>query len=82
MVLLRALSHLVVIELVPISVIQRVRRVMTSRKLALVVGDSEEVIQGAVGWFLSGDDKLRHVETIRWKVDKGVLFRIGPSEPL
>ena len=68
-VLLGALAHFVVIELVPGPSIQGHCRVVARRQLPLVVRDREQVIQRSIRRSLPGDDELAHVEALDREVD-------------
>ena len=50
LVLLCALPYLMIIKVIPVALIIRVRRVMPSAELPLVIRDGEEVVQGAIRW--------------------------------
>lgn len=47
-----------------------------------MVGDCEEVVNGSVGWAVSGDDELRHVQAILGKIDQSVLLGLVATEAL
>ena len=47
-----------------------------------MVGDSEEVVDGPMGWVIPGYDELRHVQAILRKVDQSILLRLVATEAL
>ena len=47
-----------------------------------MIGDSKQVIEGSIGWFLTRNYELRHVEAIHGEVDQGVLLGVVASEAL
>ena len=57
-----------VVELVPIAVIECVGSVMTGAELPLMIWDSEEIVQGSIGRPFSWDHELRHIQAILGEV--------------
>ena len=82
LILLGALAHLMVVELVPLAAVERVGRVVARAQLALVIRDGEEVVEGPVRRPFTTHNELRHVQAILREVDEGVLLGMAAAEAL
>ena len=82
LILFSTLTHLVIIKLIPITFIQSICSVMSSRELSLVIRDSKQVIEWSIGRHLTRDYELGHIQAIDWEIDQGILLGVITTESL
>ena len=82
LILFSTLTHLVIIKLIPITFIQSICSVMSSRELSLVIRDSKQVIERSIGRHLTRDYEFGHIQAIDWEIDQGILLGVITTESL
>ena len=82
LILFSTLTHLVIIKLIPITFIQSICSVMSSRELSLVIRDSKQVIERSIGRHLARYYELGHIQAIDREIDQGILLGVITTESL
>ena len=82
LILLGALAHFVIVELVPSTPIQREGSIVTRAQLPLVIRNGEQIVQRAIRWALTTHYEFGHVQTVLGEVNQSILLGVTASKAL
>lgn len=67
--------HVIIVESEPLTLILSQSSVVPSKKLSVVIRNRKQIVNQSSWWFLFlGNNVLRHIKTLDWKVNQLILL--------